>query len=880
MATSGTPHIRLRDTRPERVNVGDVLTGEIGSYIDTDGIRDGTCRILWYYRRYDSFIVASPPGNADVEFNLTVTEEHVGKEIFMRFEYVRDSDSQTYIPNSGSVCVEPNEATLPVPHFERTRQQQIPGASSQCRIFNIEAHNGYLYLAANRDWCHIYDIGGGTGTPGNPVYVGKVTLFENNNGAGPTAPVDIPITDAKVYENLLFLCGREVDWFQTNETGIIACYDLTNPASPTFRSSYRPPDMNPKPDVPGVGGDGKGNNWYQGLSYNPNQPGIVNVASQFDGHTSIDISNPDLIAPAAGARNGVYNLQMLEADFDTWTTTWECSNCSSFTDVNGRHWAVHCNHSNGYLFIDVTDPGNPGGNDPGGVGDGVQRVRPAQVYVLNNQNDVLDNQRLTFRSRMSHVRNGWLYGCHNIAAEIGINKNRPARGLVSLNVADPTSIVRDANDFTNDFYWSCIGAADNDNDWQTGGDQPQMGFSLDPIHPYAYIANGERGTAVFQIASPSKLRYLGLQGTNLGPTTNLYQSLAVAINGARYQYYADAYATNGKTQEFNVYADEVTNMPFTIGEDVPFSNDPADEVGINNSAFTPDPRASNNLFHTAQQNDVVTQAGAFFIQQAGERTYAISLYRYDPTGGGGTGAPIGPALQTQTFVIPGTGGAEAVLEDTAAVNWPLTAGQDYFVAIGDIGQQLGGIMRANPTASVGARLDNINGVMPNYDGWAGTPTNVNIAVYLRGDTVTPGGTDQPVRGGVGDSGTTQARDNSLSQVRNVQNVGGVTSSIIGVCVNEDAQPHVSLFRQAETTNHTFAYIGGGGTNYDGTSVTEATADVWDGAQGGFTNKGVQPTIADADAAPGTVVSPNLTYINDTKPEQVVESGNYVWAREP
>lgn len=633
MATSGTPSILVNGTSVYRVNPGDVITGAQGDYVDTDGMVPGSVRVQFWWGQAN-LLKNGAFGNEGTTDTYTITEADVGRHLYITYQYTRDDGSSTIVqPFSGSIAVEPATPALQRPRFNRRQQQGITDAGPQGKVFNFTDHGNHLYAAANVDGCYVWDIS----DPANPVYVRKIQLLDGG------VPSDIPITDCKVYPvngvDHLFLCGRRIDFTINNETGIFACYSLSDPSNPTWESSYRPPDMSPKPQFqPGF----YGNNWYQGMSYNPDQPNVVNVASQLDGHTAMDVSTPSAVTPI-----GVFGFDEL-APFivsnPNWEE-WEASNCSSFTDINGRLWALYPNHGRGVYLIDVTTPSAPGNPI---------WLRGFQPFRLNGTD--VNQSRIQVRHRMSHMVGYQALICFNTAGGTG-SDDRPARGLVSIDLSDPTTMPADAA-ATDAWTWSPIGIEDNDT-WNGEGDQPQLAFTVDPNELYAYVANGREGTAVFDIRIRASPRYLGMEGTNLDAQTNLYQSYAVERGGKRYQYYSDAY--DAAPQRNYLYVDEVTNMPGTIGYYT--TSDTADQV-TNDDAYTSDMALS----YTAVPGDFVSLVG-YYGSSGAARTPLFNIYTVSG------GEPVNKITTDITV-----NGVAALGNHEQVVNIPLTPGTEYMVA--------------------------------------------------------------------------------------------------------------------------------------------------------------------------------------------------------
>jgi len=157
-----------------------------------------------------------------------------------------------------------------------------------------------------------------------------------------------------------------------------------------------------------------------------------------------------------------------------------------------------------------------------------------------------------------------------------------------------------------------------------------------------------------------------------------------------------------------------------------------------------------------------------------------------------------------------------------------------------------------------------------------TTTNTDLAFWFKVDDVDPpvsGG--KPVTGGVMDV-TPVVPQNDVGTP--VTPVGGVNSSIIGVCPNEGQGPDDLLF-DADTVDRTAALIGGGGTDGTDTPIAPLVLQTADPASSTATGKGIRYSVATgADVAAGGAF-PN-TYTNETDPEETVVQDGGAIAQEP
>lgn len=861
MATSGFPYILdASGNRPSRATPGDVLTGTQGTYIDTDGMVAGSVRVNFWWGEAN-LLQTGPFGNEGITDQYIVTEDDVGKHLYVTYQYTRDDGGATIVqPFSGSIAVEPAYPALRTPQFNRKATQEITDAGPQGRVYNFTDSGNYLYAAANNDGIYVWDIS----DPANPVYLRKIPM-RRPGGATTT----MPVTDVKIYPvsgvDHLFVCARRVEYtFAPDpppETGIFACYDLVDPENPSWQSSYQPPDMSPIPTF----AFGQANSWYQGMSYNPDQANVVNVASQLDGHTAMDVSNPAAVAPLGVF--GQNELAPLLALNPTWKI-WECSNCSSFTDVNGELWVVYPNHGNGVYLVNVTIPTAP---------TDVIWLRGFQPFRLNGTEDV-NQARIQCRYRMSQMVGTHVFMCFNTAT-----LSLPARGICSLNLADPYTVPA-GNAATDAWRWSPIGIANND-EWNGAGDAPQMGLTIDESGLYAYIANGQKGTSVFDIRDRDAPRYLGDQGTALEDRTNLYQSYSIVRNGRRYQYYSDAY--DALPQQNYLYVDEVNIMPFEIGNDA---------LGDTTMFVTPNRAQSAGLVvgatRLAQLGDYVDTLGVWFDQPGAPRDVFLQLHEVDTTPG--SEKPTTPVGPVYSFTMPASGGV-GQREAGAIPRFNLTPGTTYCVVMGQDGGGGNSILQGTTTTGERAPYDDggaTGGVFADPFVVTLNISTTNPSIFALGDTAEQG-KNNPVIGGVGDSTTTPARDNSGDVA--ITPVGGVSSSIIGACPNEaySEGPIMTEYAGGRPTtmaaDHVFRYIGGGASTANETGSpsgpdTEVTheARIYDAETDTFGTKAIRQVLANDSAdpyAPGAAVAPS-TFLNDTNPEEDVEAGEGVFGVEP
>jgi len=388
--------------------------------------------------------------------------------------------------------------------FIRKSAIDVNQTNSNSAVWDYAISGTTMYVAADTDGIWVIDIS----DPENPTQTGTAIRFKDENGVQSS----MPVTDVLVIGSTLFACGRAVDWDISNETGMVASYDISTPSTPSYLDTYRPADMSPKPVAFGTS---YGNDWYQGMATDGT---YLFLASQFNGLTVLDVSTPN-----AMVLHGAYD----EADLETadlgvgmkWETSRICYNAN---------WVYLANHGNGILALDVTNraaPTNPQWYDAPLVdpyGDGSVQLRIRDVVTDGT----------------------YIYCCNNI----GGNVDRAERGLLVMDITSPTAVD------VNDWKHAPIGFTDNDT-WIRAGDQPILG--LDIHNSYIYLANGQTGTAVFDITNPNTPTYYGLFGDNTPDSTNNYKTFLFDSGGETFAVYGDA--KEGAAQKQNIYFDKVIN---------------------------------------------------------------------------------------------------------------------------------------------------------------------------------------------------------------------------------------------------------------------------------------------------------------------------------
>lgn len=244
--------------------------------------------------------------------------------------------------------------------------------------------------------------------------------------------------------------------------------------------------------------------WYQGLDTDGT---YVYVAGQLAGLIVFDIS---------GAAPTVHG--------SLTTGNWETSRLA----VHGGY--VYCaNHGYGVRIVDIATPASPGA-----VTD-----REIATPVYNS---------VQLRARNVVADGNYLYMSPNTST----TTSHPERGLCVLDITDPTTVP--ANGST--WIVTPIDAADVDT-WNEWGDKPILG--LMKLDNYVYLANGQRGTALYYVADPTTPIYKGLYGTDTPAETNLYKVEAFKKDNYTYMYYGDG-AEND--QKHTLFVDLIKNIPY------------------------------------------------------------------------------------------------------------------------------------------------------------------------------------------------------------------------------------------------------------------------------------------------------------------------------
>ena len=135
--------------------------------------------------------------------------------------------------------------------------------------------------------------------------------------------------------------------------------------------------------------------------------------------------------------------------------------------------------------------------------------------------------------------------------------------------------------------------------------------------------------------------------------------------------------------------------------------------------------------------------------------------------------------------------------------------------------------------------------------------------------------DIPVTGGVMD---TTAVTPQVAGASPVAPVGGLTSSVIGVCPNEAQTDPNTVFATDQAADNTPFVIGADSDTPFVTNITVMTMEVADAGTNTASGSGVRYTTAVADVEYG---DPFVnTYLNNTNPPITVDAGYSVFAVAP
>lgn len=602
------------------------------------------------------------------------------------------------------------------PTFSRRKVLALTNATANASVWDFDISGDYMYIAADTDGFYIINIT----DPANPTFHSRVNIPQptttgNHTGAGPTdavlvdsglaaanrlwdespnqqwAPAGeastaqnltdatsgpitanttstvtatgvtwdngdayqldnprsfyLPITDVLVIGSMLFLCGRNVG--QTNPSlpavGILAAFSIATPQTPVWQSSYRPDSMDPIPEVGDPGSEFYGNEWYQGMR--ALGADHIALASQLNGCIIIDKSTPTAMTQAA-----VYGRAEMTTNYPDPPNTgliWETSQVEIIEYPGGDIWAFFAQHINGIFALNVTTATSPT--------NGQWYDSPVVMDPVLGSNVILQARNVAHKSANGKE---YLISCHNVSN----NYDSTLRGIVVRDVTDPTTAT------PNSYLLTSMSASDVDT-WNDQGDQPDMGVVV--YGDIAVVANGQRGSGIFDISDPENAIYLGLQGTDLLPGTNLYKTFLFDKDGATYAYYGDAKET---PQLHNLYADQVyIRGPMAI------------EIGLKNVAASvtkfvnlTSGMSSGVLLgrpYFASQGDVIDTLGGTFTEAGGARTYNIQLHTFDPA----SAQPLNPVGD---IIIYAVGIGSAVVSTEQAISpFTLTAGLTYVVCL-------------------------------------------------------------------------------------------------------------------------------------------------------------------------------------------------------
>lgn len=129
--------------------------------------------------------------------------------------------------------------------------------------------------------------------------------------------------------------------------------------------------------------------------------------------------------------------------------------------------------------------------------------------------------------------------------------------------------------------------------------------------------------------------------------------------------------------------------------------------------------------YTAVSGDVIDRV-RFSRGSSGTKTISIGLYEYDSA----LDRPTGPVLNEVQIVSTASG----VWESSAGLNWPLTAGLDYVLAIGEL-QETGFNLTADVLTAGTSNDDSGDTSFPTW----GHVNYSNVQIEVAGDVVNSGG---------------------------------------------------------------------------------------------------------------------------------------------
>lgn len=341
----------------------------------------------------------------------------------------------------------------------------------------------------------------------------------------------------------------------------------------------------------------------------------------------------------------------------------------------------------------------------------------------------------------------------------------------------------------------------------------------------------------------------------------------------------------------------VTIGLFNDSETANFSNVPTGGT----TAVSGDDSVGAGYSYLAVGGEIIDTVGARFKSPAVNRNIKFALYETDGTVLGAIGGS--GAFVTGFQVVPSTI-ADPENREFSVGPWALEAGKRYMIAVLSDTAGTFQITDSGVAGSAGHR-DNALAVADTFnDPWDNDTTwTTDIHIWARGNTSSG---EVEVKGGVGDSTTTPARGGAAGGGDNtVTNIGGVTSSVIGVSPNQprsigpdaegprstgeilvDPATPVDTDDSTMTADHVFRNIGGGASTANSIATpsvpdTEVAheARIYDAATDSFGAKAVRHVLASAQAAPDAAIPPS-TFENKTKDEVNVEIGEGVFGVEP
>lgn len=474
-------------------------------------------------------------------------------------------------------------------------------------IYRMAKSGDYIFAAAFADGIYVFDVS----DPTAPVQEDDIP-FRRPNGDTTT----MNVCDVLIIGTTLFACGRKIDFSESNETGIIAAYNITDPTSVTWIDSYQHPELGEKYRSPDRGdppytGQEVSNHWFQGMAYDGT---YIHLASQRGGATVLNPA-PVIAGGSWGVAHDAYDYYDLAQHLAIYTGTHTGSNGSAtLIDSNansGSGWTVNelnpGGAGQGYQVLNLTSGihmravTNTSTEVTGYLAStGTLNWDTGDSYVIINPTEGWESSSVTFNAGWAH------YGTHgdslvsmqvtagilsnpNVVTPLRVTRLPPNTGLLQLRVRDVvddgtylfacTNVSKEGVDVTgrsnkdakergltmlditspatndsDDWYTTPIG--DDAQFWDGAADQPHLG--LFQYGDYAYVGNG-RGIAVFDVSTRTAPVYIGNHGEVEDPeNSNIYAPYVWEDGGKTYICYGHALEVVDK---HNFYISEVKFYP-------------------------------------------------------------------------------------------------------------------------------------------------------------------------------------------------------------------------------------------------------------------------------------------------------------------------------